>query len=390
VNYQIYYPNAPQDTTHGTNISGVVAEVASAANLAMIDIFNGASATNADVVSAVDWAIGNQTAYNIVSANMSVSDGGNYTASTCPADLATPTSNAAAAGITLVAASGNNGFAGGISWPACTPGLLSVGAVYDTALSGSIGWSGCTDTNPVVDQVACFTNVGSNLTMFAPGVNVTAAGITENGTSPASPHVAGSVAVLRAKYPRESLSQTQTRLTATGTSDSRSGFAAPRIDILKALDLATGLALTGTGPTTAQAGTNSSYTLTVKNNGPLVATQVAVTDTLPTLATFVSASAGCSASGSTVTCQVASLAVSASASFTITVQWTGSGPVYDSASVSADQINGSPSQGSVAFGTPPAVAEVPVLPAWAAALLAATLLMILPRASIGRSSRSGG
>jgi uncharacterized repeat protein (TIGR01451 family) len=388
VYYQIDYPNPPPSTTHGTNVSGVVAEVAAAANLAMIEVFNGASASSADVLSAIDWAIGNQATYNIVSANMSLGDGGSYTAATCPTDFNTASSNAAAAGITLVAASGNNAFSGGISWPGCTPGFVSVGAVYDTAISGSVGWGSpllCTDTNPVVDQVACFTNVGSNLLLLAPGVNVTAAGITESGTSQATPHVTGSVAVLRAKYPRESLSQTQTRLTSTGTIDSASGLSIPRIDLLKALDLATGLALTGSGPTTAQAGASSSYTLTVTNNGPLVATEVTVTDTLPTLATFVSASPGCSASGATVTCQVASLAVNASVSFTITVRWTGSGPVYDTASVNADQINATPTQGSLALGTPPAgvaQADVPLLPTWAAGLLVATLALILRHAPI--------
>lgn len=388
VNYQIYYPGTTPDTSHGTNVSGVVAEMAPAANLAAIDVFNGASTTNADVLSAINWAIGNQSTYNIVSANMSLGDSGNYTTSSCPTDFVTAESSAAAAGITLVGASGNNGYTGGISSPACTPGFVSVGAVYDTAISGSIGWGNpliCTDTNPTVDQVTCFANVGTNLTLLAPGVNVTAAGITESGTSQATPHVAGSVAVLRAKYPRESLSQTQTRLVSTGTTDTRSGFSVPRIDLLRAVDLATGLALTGSGPTTAQAGTNSTYTLTVKNNGPLVATQVTITDRLPTLATFVSASSGCSASGATVTCLVASLAVNASASFTITVRWSGSGPVYDTASVSADQINATPTQGSVAFGTPPAgvaEADIPVLPTWAAVLLAATLVLILRQAPI--------
>jgi uncharacterized repeat protein (TIGR01451 family) len=390
VNYQIYYPSPPPATTHGTNTSGVVAEVAQAANLAMIDVFNGGSASSADILSAINWAIANRATYNIVAASMSLGDGGSYTAATCPTDFNTASSNAGAAGITLVAASGNNGFSTGISFPGCTTGFLSVGAVYDTAISGSLGWgspSNCTDINPVVDQVTCFSNVGANLTLLAPGVNVTAAGITESGTSQATPHVAGSVAVLRGKYPRESLSQTQTRLASTGTIDSRSGFSVPRIDLLRALDLATALALTGSGPTTALAGTTSSYTLTVKNNGPLIATQVTVTDSLPSLAAFVSASSGCSASGATVTCVVASLAAGASASFSITVQWTGSGPVYDIASVSADQINGTPSQSSVAFGTPPAdlaQADIPVLPVWAAALLAAALLLAPKNAAAGR------
>ena len=64
---------------------------------------------------------------------------------------------------------------------------------------------------------------------------------------------------------------------------------------------------------------NLTYTLTVTNNGPDAASSVTVTDTLPGAVTFVSASAGCSESGGTVTCTAASLANGASVQFTITV-----------------------------------------------------------------------
>lgn len=390
-NYQYYYyatPPAASLTQHGTNVAGVAAEIATAANLAAIDVFNGASTTSVDVLNAINWGIANQAAYNIVAANMSLGDNGNYTSATCPIDMNAASAGAAAAGITLVAASGNNAYTGGISWPACTSGVVSAGAVYDTAIAGSLGWgitpAPCTDANPVADQIACFTNVGPNLTLLAPGVNVLAAGITDSGTSQASPHVAGSIAVLRARYPRESLGQTQLRLTASATLDARAPYSIPRIDLFKSVNLATALALSGSGPTSAQAGARSSYTLTVTNKGPLVATQVTVTDSLPSLAQFVSATSGCSASGATVTCQVAALAVNASASFTLTVQWTGSGPVYDTASVNADQIDATPTQATVAFGNPPAApgaaeADVPLLPPWAMALLAGALLIGMRR-----------
>jgi hypothetical protein len=73
-----------------------------------------------------------------------------------------------------------------------------------------------------------------------------------------------------------------------------------------------------------------------------------------------------------VTCPIASLAVGATTSFTIRVRWNGSGAVYDSATVSAQQINASPGTGSVAFGTPPVSASTPdvPLPAWSMLLLA--------------------
>lgn len=79
------------------------------------------------------------------------------------------------------------------------------------------------------------------------------------------------------------------------------------------------LSLVKSGPTLVTEGGNFSYTLTVTNNGPDPATGVTVTDAIPANTTFVSAGAGCSEVAGTVTCTVASLAVGASAAFTITV-----------------------------------------------------------------------
>jgi subtilisin family serine protease len=69
--------------------------------------------------------------------------------------------------------------------------------------------------------------------MLAPGANITAAGITEAGTSQASPHVAGAVAVLRAEFPLETLIQTQARLIGSGTkiTDPRNGVMLPRLNL---------------------------------------------------------------------------------------------------------------------------------------------------------------
>jgi uncharacterized repeat protein (TIGR01451 family) len=79
------------------------------------------------------------------------------------------------------------------------------------------------------------------------------------------------------------------------------------------------LAVTKTGPSLVTEGHNLTYHLTATNNGPANATGVAVTDTLPSNSTFVSASAGCTPSAGVVTCAVGSLAAGASVSFDITV-----------------------------------------------------------------------
>ncbi len=67
------------------------------------------------------------------------------------------------------------------------------------------------------------------------------------------------------------------------------------------------------------AGGPLTYTLTATNDGSASADSVTVTDTLPAALTFVSASAGCTIAGQTVTCATASLASGASVSYTIEV-----------------------------------------------------------------------
>jgi subtilisin family serine protease len=57
------------------------------------------------------------------------------------------------------------------------------------------------------------------------------------GTSQATPHVSGAVAVLRAAFPDDTLDETVARLTSTGVpiTDSRNGVTVPRLDILAAV-----------------------------------------------------------------------------------------------------------------------------------------------------------
>jgi uncharacterized repeat protein (TIGR01451 family) len=78
------------------------------------------------------------------------------------------------------------------------------------------------------------------------------------------------------------------------------------------------LAITKTGPGTATAGTDITYTVTVTNNGPSTSSGGTVTDALPAGTTFAGASSGCSQTApNVVTCTVGTLAPGASATFSI-------------------------------------------------------------------------
>lgn len=226
------------DGAHGSNVSGTALAVAAGARVAMLDAFSGTSASTSNVLAGIDWAIANRTAYNIVAINLSLGDGINYTApcsSLGNGSFVTAVADARAAGISVAAAAGNEARTNGMAKPACTPGVISVGAVYDANL-GARAWTPCTDTATAADKVACFSNSASFLTLLAPGSEITAGGYIASGTSQASPHVAGAVAVLRDAFPEETLAQTQARLTSTGVSitDPRNGIVKPRLSLLEA------------------------------------------------------------------------------------------------------------------------------------------------------------
>jgi subtilisin family serine protease len=216
---------------HGTNVAGIVLGVAPAAKIAALDVFAGDSGSSSDILAGINWVIANRSTYNIVAMNLSLG-GGSYTAQ-CPNSVfASAVTSAKAAGVLSAIATGNNGYTDKVAAPACVPDAVSVGAVYDENVGG-LAWSGCSDSTTAADKVTCFSNSASFITMLAPGAMITAAGLQMGGTSQATPHVAGAIAVLRAAFPDETPDQTIARLTGSGVSvtDARNGVVKPRLDL---------------------------------------------------------------------------------------------------------------------------------------------------------------
>ena len=229
-------PGAYND--HGSNIAAIILGVAPSTKIAALNIFdaNGLG-YQSDVIASIDWAIENKTQYNIVAINMSLSDN-TYHSTPCTTDWSSAAINrAASSGISVVVSSGNSAYTDGLSSPACSPNAISVGAVYDTNV-GPRGYLSprCRDLSTSADQVTCFSNSASFLTLLAPGAIITAADIPLSGTSQSAAHVSGAVAVLRSTYPDESLAQIQARLTTTGVqiTDPRNNITTPRLNLLAA------------------------------------------------------------------------------------------------------------------------------------------------------------
>jgi uncharacterized repeat protein (TIGR01451 family) len=100
-------------------------------------------------------------------------------------------------------------------------------------------------------------------------------------------------------------------------------------------------------PDPVEVGGELTYRLRVRNLGPSDATGVIVTDTLPANVNFVSASSGCSLSGSTVTCKIGNMRDGESAVRLIRVRPTAAGGFSNTATVRADETDPDPANNTV-------------------------------------------
>ena len=127
-------------------------------------------------------------------------------------------------GIPTIVSSGNDGDEAGISSPACISSAISVGSTRKN------------------DNVTSYSNAADFLTLLAPGHRIrtrTATGgfATVSGTSMATPHVSGAIAIIREAAPESSLEEVLFALQFTGVpvTDSRNDLTFPRIDVDEAI-----------------------------------------------------------------------------------------------------------------------------------------------------------
>ena len=215
---------------HGTNvasisissgdpINGNYTGMAPGADIIILKVFkNSGAGFFFDIEQALQWVVTNQATYNIASVNMSLSDGGNYQSATQQSQYGIDDEIAALAAqnVITVSASGNSFFqfnsVQGVAYPAADPNSLSVGAVYDADIGVPPPYSGgAIALSTGAERLTPFSQRHATLSdVFAPGANITGAGLndirppsgsgsgytsTYAGTSQASPHIAGIVAL---------------------------------------------------------------------------------------------------------------------------------------------------------------------------------------------------
>ncbi|MET7280907.1 S8 family serine peptidase [Kribbella sp. NPDC005582] len=189
---------------HGSHVSGTIAGttygVAKSAKIFGVRVLDcKGSGTTETVVAGIDWVTKNAKKPAVV--NMSLGGGADNAL-----DAAVKAS--VGAGITYAVAAGNESADACTTSPAREPSAITVGATDDQ------------------DKKATFSNWGKCVDLFGPGVDIESVGISGpdstakmSGTSMATPHVTGAIALYLAEHPDAKPADVATALVGASTPD---------------------------------------------------------------------------------------------------------------------------------------------------------------------------
>jgi serine protease len=187
---------------HGTHVSGTIAGatygVAKSARPVPVRVLGcDGSGTNSGVIAGIDWV--RTHAVKPAVANMSLGGGASSAVDSAVNALSS-------SGVPVVVAAGNDNANACNYSPARASGAITIGATTSS------------------DYRASYSNYGGCLDLFAPGSSIRSAWYTSttatntiSGTSMASPHVAGAVALYLQRVPSATPSQVRSWLTTNGS-----------------------------------------------------------------------------------------------------------------------------------------------------------------------------
>lgn len=225
--------SSSDDNGHGTHVAGTIAAlnngigvtgVAPQAKLIPIKVLDrNGSGTWSSVICGIDWVTAHASQYNIKVANMSLGGGGtsdNNCGNTNNDPLHKAICRSRDAGVTYVVAAGNSSADALNSVPsAYDDAVITVSALADS--DGLLGGTGAATSYGPDDTFASFSNFGSAVDIGAPGVNIYSTWkgnsyATLSGTSMATPHVTGAVALYLDNHPGSTWTQVRDGLRAIG------------------------------------------------------------------------------------------------------------------------------------------------------------------------------
>jgi subtilisin family serine protease len=300
---------------HGTHVAGTVGGsaygVAKGVQLVAVRVLNcEGEGTDAQVIGGIDWVAAN--AVKPAVANMSL--GGDASAA-----LDASVNNAINSGLTFAIAAGNGDLLGRRQnacnySPARVPNAITVGATQ------------------INDAAASFSNFGTCVDILGPGVSITSSWATSDtatntisGTSMATPHVAGTAAMVLSNNPGWSNQQVRDYLVNNSTPDvvTNPGTGTPnRLLFVNEAPPASNFAVS-VSPTSGGVVIGGSATATVgtSNTGPTQSVSLAASG-LPAGATASFAPATVTSGGSS-TLTIATSASTPPGTYPVTVTGTG-------------------------------------------------------------------
>lgn len=236
--------NDVENCFHGTHVAGIAAGghpqingagIAKNANIIAIQVFSRSTSCgsgtspcttsfSSDTIKGLERVYALRTTFNIDSVNLSLG-GGRYfnQCDTEQSAYKTIFDTLRAANIASIVATGNDSYTDSVASPSCVSSAFAVGSTHDG------------DVLPV-NWVSDFSNSAYFMHLLAPGELITSAYpggfyYDTQGTSMATPMVAGAWAVMKHKFPTDTVTQTYTRLRYGGLPvlDNRNGLTKPRI-----------------------------------------------------------------------------------------------------------------------------------------------------------------
>jgi subtilisin family serine protease len=313
------------DNGHGTHVAGTIAAkddgegvvgVAPGAGLYAVKVFdNTGNGYVSYIICGMDWIAANAQADNIKAVNFSGAWSGTNSLDCGAAEWvsvpgrwwrswqAEDTAHEAVCnlvntyGIPMIVAAGNDGKDAKNTLPAAYPEVISVGAIVDT--NGVGGAPGPASSWGADESRASFSNYGSAVTVYAPGVNILsdwplgntndgADGVSGlniiSGTSMATPHVTGAVLLYLLNHPGASPAAIKSALVSNGEAGNwgKPYGSQPLVNVSNAafgppLPVHNMTVDSVSAPNPAIAGTNNSVTVTITNRGNVTESNASVT-----------------------------------------------------------------------------------------------------------------
>jgi subtilisin family serine protease len=235
---------------HGTHIAGIVGAldnsigvvgVAPGARLWAVKVLDDhGNGSVSDLLCGIDWVASTRSrrdpAERIAIANLSVGGSGSDDGHCGQVDddlLHQAVCRSAAAGVTYVAAAGNDHVDASTVIPAAYPEVITVSALADSdGKRGSAGGPPSCRSGEEDDTLASFSNFGPAVDLIAPGVCILSTMPTRGtalgdqggygvltGTSFAAPHVAGAAALWLSRHPDATPADVRRALLTAGNYD---------------------------------------------------------------------------------------------------------------------------------------------------------------------------